>query len=301
MIRFPFLARALLVGPLALSSCTRPDQAVADLELDVAGVGFQTPECALHDPVADQYLISNIAGDPFEKDGDGFISKLGVDGKLITLRWIDGKQEDVELHAPKGMAIAGEDLWVADIDHLRRFDRASGAPKAAVAIPGATFLNDVTVGPDGAIYVSDSGFASGFASSNTDAIWRVEVGEDDTHVATIAQGTELAHPNGICFGAKDLFAVDWDRGEFVLITANGKREAPVKLPSKQLDGLVRLDDGRWLASSWEGRAIYAITRKGEVTALIQELDQPADLGVDRKRARLLIPLFGSDTVLFRKL
>jgi hypothetical protein len=37
----------------------------------------------------------------------------------------------VTLHAPRGMSIVGDTLWVADADAVRGFDRRSGAPLAA--------------------------------------------------------------------------------------------------------------------------------------------------------------------------
>lgn len=293
------LATACALGS-ALCACGG-EEAPAVLDLEIAGVGFMTPESVLHDPDADVYLVSNINGDPFEKDDDGFVSRLSPDGRVLALRWIDGASESVDLDAPKGMAILGDELWIADIDQLRRFDRTSGAQKPSIPIPGATFLNDVAVGPDGVIHVTDSGFAPGFTATATDAIWRVEITGGTPKLVTLARGEELAHPNGLCSGARDLFCVDWEKGEFVMISATGKREAPLKLPHKQLDGLVRTETARWFASSWEGRCIYEISPKGDVTARIKEIDQPADIGYDAKRSRLLIPLFGSDSVLVKKI
>ncbi len=284
---------------LALSACGG-EEAPAVLDLEIAGVGFMTPESVLHDPDADVYLVSNIAGDPFQKDDDGFVSRLSPEGQVLALRWIDGASDNVDLDAPKGMAILGDELWIADIDQLRRFDRKTGAQKPSIAIPGPPFLNDVAVGPDGVIHVTDSGFAPGFTATATDAIWRVEVTGGTPQLVTLARGEELAHPNGICSGARDLFCVDWDKGEFVMIGASGKREASLKLPHKQLDGLVRTSTARWFASSWEGRCIYEISPKGEATVRFKDLDQPADIGWDEKRSSLLVPLFGSDSVLVKR-
>src|SRR5919201_3864554 len=57
------------------------------------------------------------------------------------------------------MAIHGDTLWVADIDVLRGFDRRTGAPIASIdlAPQHAVLLNDVAVGGDGRIYISDTG------------------------------------------------------------------------------------------------------------------------------------------------
>lgn len=108
--------------------------------------GFSAPESVLYDPNADVYLVSNIDGDSAAKDGAGFISRVSVEGRLLALRWIDGGAEGVTLNAPKGMALYGEALWVADIDVVRVFGRRTGEVRGAVEIPGAAFLNDVAAG-----------------------------------------------------------------------------------------------------------------------------------------------------------
>src|ERR1039458_1298483 len=51
--------------------------------------GLQTPECALWDADQDVYFVSNINGDPTAVDGNGFISKIGPDGKVIELKFIE--------------------------------------------------------------------------------------------------------------------------------------------------------------------------------------------------------------------
>src|SRR5688572_13485920 len=118
--------------------------------------GFDTPESAVHDAVDDVYLVSNIGGAPLAKDGDGYIARVRPDGSM-TRHWIRGGEGGVTLHAPKGLAIAGDVLWVADIDVMRRFHRRTGSPLGDVEVPGATFLNDVSALPDGTIYCTDTG------------------------------------------------------------------------------------------------------------------------------------------------
>ena len=142
----------------------------------LAGAGFATPESVLHDTAADLYLVSNINGSPLEKDDNGFISRVSPEGQVVALKWIDGAAEGVTLNAPKGMAISGDTLYVADIDALRMFDRATGAPKGQIAVEGATFLNDLAVAPAGGVYLTDSGLqagAAGFEPSGSAAVYHV--------------------------------------------------------------------------------------------------------------------------------
>ena len=104
----------------------------------------------------DVYLVSNINGSPLGADGNGFITRVAPDGTVTNLKWIDGESEVVTLNAPKGMAIIGDTLYVADITHVRFFHRDTGEPLGEIEIPGATFVNDLAAGRGGWLFVSDT-------------------------------------------------------------------------------------------------------------------------------------------------
>lgn len=283
----PCAVVGLLALVLAASGCSAPD------------AGFDTPECVLHDPDADVYLVSNVHGAPLAKDGNGYIARVRPDGSMER-HWIRGGANGVTLHAPKGMAIAGELLWVADIDVVRAFDRRSGAPVREVPIPGASFLNDVSADPEGVVYCTDSGLDAAFAPTGTDAIWRVT---GDGAPAVVVKGPELGQPNGlVARGGGDLYVVSWRDGTFFQIDRRGTRLELGRAPAAMLDGLVRVESRdpalapAWYATSWAGKCIYRFDVRGGVTRLPRELDQPADLGHDRERGRLLVPLFGANRI-----
>ena len=61
-------------------------------------------------------------------DGNGFISMVAPDGRVLALKWIDGEATDITLNALKGMAIASGTLYVADITAVRMFDLRTGRP-----------------------------------------------------------------------------------------------------------------------------------------------------------------------------
>jgi sugar lactone lactonase YvrE len=112
--------------------------------------GFALPESAYHDPVSNAVFVSSINGDLLAKDGNGYVSRLTADGKVVNAKWVTG------LNGPKGMRSAGGTLWVADIDEVVAVDIASGKITARVRVDGATFLNDLATAPDGTVFVSDS-------------------------------------------------------------------------------------------------------------------------------------------------
>ena len=263
----------------------------------LADVGFRTPESVQHDPDQDVYFVSNIGGDPFEKDGDGFIARV-TPADEVDAKFIVGGQKKVTLHAPKGMAVIHDTLIVADIDVLRLFDRRTGAPRGQLKVEGATFLNDVAVGTDQkTIYVSDSGWKPGFEPSGTDAVYRVVDGK----VSKLAGGAELGHPNGLWPDRGGTWVASFGTGELYFLGNDGKRSRVQKLDAGKLDGVVKTRDGALLVASWEASAILA-GRPGEpFERLLSGVESPADIGYDRKRNRLLIPSFSKDALVLHDL
>lgn len=266
------------------------------IRLDQAG--FDTPESVLYDDVADAYLVSNIGGAPLDKDDKAFISKVSPDGK-VELKWIDSAKEEVMLNAPKGSAIAGDLLYVADIDVVRMFDRATGAPKGHIEIKGATFLNDVAAG-DGTVWVTDTGMDKDFKPTGTDALYAITPGPTP-EVEKVITGKELGNPNGVALSTEGVRVVTFGSGEtYQVVRSDGgkavERKNVEKLPRGQNDGVIEMSGIPTLISSWEGKSILARGDDGKVTELITGVESPADIGYDHKRKRVLIPLFTKNSV-----
>lgn len=258
--------------------------------------GFAAPESVLWDEENDRYLVSNVNGKAVDTDNNGFISVLSPDGNVVDLKWIQGGKGKVKLDAPKGMAISKGVLYVADIATLRMFDLKSGAPKGEVKVPGATFLNDVAAAPDGKVFVSDSGLkvgAQGFEPTGTDAVHELVRGK----LRTVAKGADLGRPNGIAVVGNDsLIVVTFGTNEVYRLDEKGTKSDVTRLPKGSLDGVVALDDGTLLISSWDGSAVYRGKLGGTFDVLLADQKSPADIGYDKKRARVLVPHFNDDTV-----
>lgn len=257
--------------------------------------GLATPESVLHDEQADIYLVSNVNGAPLEHDDNGFIARVRPDGTFEASRWIDAAADDVTLNAPKGLAILGDTLFVADIDSVRAFHRLSGAPLGVRGVPGATFLNDLASGADGALYVTDTGVDASFAPNGTEAIYRL-VGDS---VTAIARGEQLHSPNGIVIEDGAVVMVPFASDVVTRFLSDGTVDTVATLPGGQLDGIVHTADGGYVVSSWETGSLYRIAPDGTVSTLADSLDAPADIGYDERRARVLVPLFTTHRVVAR--
>ena len=258
-----------------------------------ADSGLNTPECAIHDEKADVYIVSNINGNPLGKDKAGFISRVAPSGKILDLKWIDGGAEGVTLNAPKGLAIVGDTLYAADVNAIRKFHRVTGKPTGVIEIKDSSFLNDLASGPDGKVYVSDTGFGGEKDPVEASAVY--EIGPDDS-IKALSKGAEVPNPNGLLVTAGGLLVCTWNSGELLWASAKEGRERLVaKLPKNQLDGIVADKDGSLLITSWAGECVYRHSDKGTSVA-VEGLKEPADPGWDAKRGRLLIPHFKEHTL-----
>lgn len=256
--------------------------------------GLATPESVLYDPATDTYLVSNINGAPLAKDNNGYLTELSPDGAVLRAKLVEGGKNGVTLHAPKGTALHDGVLYVADIDVVRLFDRATGAPKGEVKIPGGAFVNDVALGPDGRVYVSDTGVNARFEGVGKDAVYVLTPGKKAT-AKPLVKSKELHGPNGVLPTGSALHVVSFATAELHSFDLHGKAQGTVTLPQGGLDGIVSTGDAL-LVSSWGGKAVYRGTVGGEWKALVTDVEAPADLGFDPKRKRVLIPRFQAHTV-----
>jgi sugar lactone lactonase YvrE len=262
--------------------------------------GFKTPESVRYDSAGDVFYVSNINGSPLDKDNNGFISRMKPDGTIDSLELIAGGRNGVTLNAPKGLALIGDTLWVADIDAVRAFNVHTGAVVANVDLTSfhAVFLNDVCVGGDGAIYVTDTGMKPSGSSmahvAGADRIFRI----DAAHHATIALASDSLHwPNGITWDAsgKRFIVVPYDKVPQILAWRPGTPQ-PVIIGygSGQYDGVEMLADRRLILTSWADSTISI--RDGNVRSAIRDLPSPADIGVDTRRMHIAVPLLTKDRV-----
>jgi hypothetical protein len=268
--------------------------AAAPVATKVATVqGFLAPASALHDSTQDIYFVSNINGSPTAKDDNGFISRVRPDGAVENLKFIEGGRGGVTLNAPKGLALEGDTLWVADIDVVRAFDAKTGALIDTVSLTkqGAVFLKDIVVGLSGALYITDTGIrfddVGNVLHPGPDRVFRVG---PDRAVTQAIRGDTLGRPNGIAVDpvGKRFIIVEFG-GRYVLGWKPGdKAPSVVAKGPGEFDGVV-VTAGRILVSSWADSSVSSY-ETGQEVKLISGIPGPADIGYDAKRNRLLIPV-----------
>lgn len=239
---------------------------------------LRVPESVLLDSKNNVLYVSSIDGSPENKDGNGFISQVSMDGKIKNLKWATG------LDAPKGMGLFNNNLYVADISRVVTIDLSNGKITNSVKIAGAKFLNDVTVDKSGNVYVSDS---------NTGKIHVVKGGKAEVYF----EGPEIKGVNGLLASGNDLYVVDFPSGGNYKLSAD-KKITKFSTTAEGADGVVPVGKDEYLVSSWHGEVAY-VNAKGESKKLLDTRDKKisaADIEYDPKTKTLFVPTFNANTV-----
>lgn len=237
-----------------------------------------TCESVLYDQDQDVLYVSNINGAPDGKDGNGFISKVSMDGKITDPYWAKG------LDAPKGLGLSNGKLYVADIDKVHEIDTKSGKITRTYTVEGAKFLNDISIDSMGKVYISDSSGGS---------IYTIENGNLSTWME------DLDGPNG-------LFA---EEGEMLMALWNNKSLNSIDPATRQVtlrtdsienpDGIEAIGDGAYLVSSWNGM-VHHIDSEWNGTLVLDTREDSisaADIEYVKSKNLLLVPTFFKNKVM----
>ena len=254
---------------------------------------FQQPESVVYDAKRDVLLVSNVNGNPNDANGLGYISQVSLSGEMVKQHWLDG------LNAPKGLAIVGNRLYVADINELVEIDLKSNKILNRYLAPNAIFLNDVAADAQGNVYVSDM---------MTNTLHRLANGQFEIWL----QDVRLEAPNGLLVEGKNLIVGSWGNmtdgfaTDIVghLKTINIKTKTIQSLGDASavgnLDGVESDGDGGYFVTDWMNGKLLHITAEGISKTLIK-LDQgSADHTVFLDKGLLIIPMMlTNDLITYR--
>lgn len=285
------LMRGLLIVA-TLTGAHAHAQAAATVQVQEAwrtSAELQQPESVVFDAKRNILYVSNVSGEPLGKDGQGFISRVSPDGKIVELRWIEG------MNAPKGMAIHGDTLYVSDIDTLIEIDLDTGKISRRHPVSGAKFLNDVAADQAGNIYVSDM---------QTDTIYRLKDGRIESWLKDAA----LAGPNGLYAEGEHLVLGAWGAadeqaaktpGHLKRIDLKTKRITSIGSgkPLGNLDGVEGDGQGNYFVTDWVAGTLLHVTGDGTANTLQVLAQGSADLEYIADRSLLIIPMMNDNRLL----
>jgi sugar lactone lactonase YvrE len=244
--------------------------------------GNKTPESVLLDSANHVLYVANIDENPWEKDNKGNISKLSLTGDLIAKEWIK------DLSAPKGMGIYKGMLYVTDIDQVVEIDIKKGAIAKKYTHPKAENLNDITVGRDGTVYISDS---------KGSCIFFIKNGKLDV----LIESPEVAGTNGVFYENGKLLCGQKNR--IAALDLKAKTFTTVADNTGGIDGLEAVGDGSYIISDWSGKV--QIVQPGMPNLTILDTTplkiNAADIEFDPKTKTLYVPTFFDNHVVAYKL
>ncbi len=250
---------------------------------------FRQPESVAYDPEKKILYVSNLNGEATAKDGNGFISKVTLDGSIISLQWVSG------LNAPKGLGVRGKKLYAADIDELVEINTKNGSVSKRYPIKGAKFLNDVTIDQKGRVYVSD------MVTNQIDRL-------DGRKFSVWLEDKNLECPNGL-FAEKDRLMF----GAWGEITEGFNTKTPGRLkfvsydskivqgigngePLGHLDGVESDGKGGYYVSDWMNGKIFHLDIQGTPEMILELGQGTADLKFIPEQKLLIIPQMNQNKV-----
>ncbi len=243
--------------------------------------GLKTPESVVQ--AKDGRIFISEIGE-FGKDGDGQITMIDKSGKRSVFA--------IGLNDPKGLAVIGINLYVADKDKVLKIspDGSSSVFAAASAFPAKPqFLNDLEADPQGNLYVSDSGDIMG--SGKGGAIYKLDAAGKVTLLIDGKQDARVMAPNGLL--ADDtgnvLIYVDFTSG--ILYSYNQKTKALTDIAEGfgGGDGIVHHSNGSMFVSDWKNGKVFSVSTKGDVSLLKGGFQSAADIAITKDETYIMVP------------
>ncbi|MFD1142080.1 SMP-30/gluconolactonase/LRE family protein [Larkinella insperata] len=236
---------------------------------------LSVPESVLYDSKGNILYVANIVGKSDSLDGDGFISKVSLDGKIENLKWTTG------LNAPKGMGIHKNRLYVTDVYRLVAINLSNGqAEQTWDAVDKKAFLNDVTIDKEGTVYASDS---------RNSKIYRLK----DDKWEVWMDGGDLNNPNGLlAVGTKTLMVGSTKIGALQSLDVASKKLTKIADGMANTDGIVAIGKD-YMVSDWSGRLFY-ITADGQKQQLLDTRNEKvnsADIDYVPSKKLVVVPTF----------
>lgn len=244
--------------------------------------GLLTPESVIQ--AADGKLyISEI--NEFGKDGDGQIRVIDHGKSSVLVQGLDD---------PKGLAIIGNDLFIADKNRIWRVALNQSPAKAEVHIAAnefpqlPQFLNDLAADANGNLYVSDSGDILG--SGKGGIIYKITPQRKLTLLLDGKADARVLAPNGLLADAKGehLLMVDFTSGVLYDYDLPGKRLQEVASGFGGGDGIVKQANGTVYVSDWKAGKVYRV--EGNKAVLVKDgYQSAADIALSQDGHHLLVP------------
>jgi hypothetical protein len=256
---------------------------------------YDAPDQAVWDSSSRSWYVSNLGGGiSLDRDGYGWIVKLDETGEVIDPRWVEN------LDAPSGMVIAGKLLYLVDRDGLYEIDIATAKIKHLYKVAEPLFLNDVALGPDGELYMSD------FSAQR---IYRIDPKSKDVEI--FIESEDLDTPDGLYVDGNKLIVASWGPIVDPATFATSRRGAVLSVDLKtkkiksylkkglgvgNLEGIAKVGDDYYI-TDWMSGYLLRVGKTG-FEVVLSGLKNPTDPNYAEELGVLAIPEHGTNRVLF---
>lgn len=249
---------------------------------------FHFAESCTFDPERNLILAMNAGNPQNVQENDGFVSLINPDGSVHTSKWIGVTRDGLTLNHPLGSAIAGNTLYVADIDTVRRFDLRTGTPGQATKIDGATILNGIAATADGTVYVSNT--------RDPERIYKIA---PNGTVSVFFEGPPLALPNGVAMDTDgNIVVVNIGTKDVITFSPSGQVVRTEQAAESGNDGVVVLPDGTKYVSSVRFGSVSRIRRGQPAEIIATGIPSAASMCYDSRQNQLVIPLNPNNALAF---
>lgn len=245
--------------------------------------GLLTPESVAQAKDGRIY-VSEING--FGKDGDGQIRVINQGKTSVLLAGLDD---------PKGLAIIGDDLYIADKTKVLKVNTKTAMPKAEVFVPASAFvhapqfLNDLEADAQGNLYITDSGDILG--SGKGGAIYKVSPKGEVTLLLDGEKDARILAPNGLLTSAdgNTLYLVDFTSGVLYGYQLKTQALAEIAQGFGGGDGIVRDKDDMLYVSDWKSGRVFSVNAKGETSVIKEGYQSAADIVLSYDGKYIMVP------------
>ena len=253
---------------------------------------FASPESAYYHAGSNSVFVSSINGQILEKDGNGYISRLTPEGKMVSAKWVSG------LNGPKGLRSVGGTLWVTDIDEVVSIDIATARITARVKVEGAQFLNDLATAPDGTVYASDSNLARIYAVKDGKSSVFVEGAEQvDVPNGLLVDGTRLILGTIGVAGARGGGAGPPPSGRLYAFDLKTKQRTQLTMDAVGgIDGIEPDGRGGLLITDVIGARLLHVPASGQTRVLAKFSGGGADFGYIGSTRLAVVPFLAGNSV-----
>jgi sugar lactone lactonase YvrE len=198
------------------------------------------------------------------------------------------------LDDPKGLAIIGQSLYVADNKRILKL--ALSGPKqgqaevfaSSAAFPVTPlFLNDLEADLAGNLYVSDSGDLKG----NGGAVYQINAQGQVRLLINGQQDNRVLAPNGLLMDDTGdvLMVVDFASGILYSYNLATKQLLDIAVGFGGGDGVVHHANGSMFVSDWKNGKVFRLDMNGEVTPLATTYQSAADIALTKDEKILMVP------------